>query len=69
MQNIIHNMPINKTKLNKKLDTRQKSNISVPFCLYHKYIWTMTRIIENEIILNDEAFQMENVIHLSDNSH
>lgn len=24
----------------------------------------MTRIIENEIVLNDEAFQMENVIHL-----
>lgn len=62
-------MPINKNKPNEKIDTRQKSSISALFCPYHKYIWTLTRVMENEIVLNHKAFQVENVMHLSDNSH
>lgn len=48
----------NKTKT---LSTRQKFNSSALFCLYPKYSWTMARVIENGIGLNDKGFQIENV--------
>lgn len=62
-----HSTLTNKTKqktwvLNKKLEySAEIQQSSALFCLYPKYSWTMARVIENGMGLNDKAFQIENV--------